>query len=110
MPFVPLVSDPLALELLVMNPGCRGLHCSSTSRDICWETCQDGINAGGVECDDGNDNDGDGCDEDCEVEDGYYCEGGDLYTADTCYEICGDAKNMGVNECDDGNTISGDGC
>lgn len=63
-----------------------------------------------MECDDGNNNNGDGCDKSCEVEEGYYCEGGDLYNPDECFEICGDAKNMGVNECDDGNTDDGDGC
>ena len=38
----------------------------------CTEVCGDGVNLGGqLECDDGNTDNGDGCDENCMVESGY---------------------------------------
>ena len=37
------------------------------------EICGDGLNLGSVECDDGNNNDGDGCSSICNVESGYRC-------------------------------------
>jgi len=50
------------------------------------------LRPGTEECDDGDLNPGDGCNEVCQP------------------EICGDGK-VDVNEmCDDGNTIDGDGC
>jgi cysteine-rich repeat protein len=49
----------------------------------------------GEECDDGNNNDDDGCSADCLVEE------------DT---ICGDGTSTPPEECDDGNTNNGDGC
>ena len=35
-------------------------------------------------CDDGNDNDGDGCSSGCYIEEGYYCVGGNSTVQDTC--------------------------
>ena len=37
-----------------------------------------------IECDDGNNIDGDGCSSDCKVEAGYVCEGGSSQDADVC--------------------------
>jgi len=39
----------------------------------CHEICGDGMNLGEVECDDGNKLPGDGCNEQCNVEDGFKC-------------------------------------
>ena len=50
----------------------------------CEEICGDGINLGMVECDDGNREDGDGCDHNCRVEDGYICSGGRINAPDIC--------------------------
>ena len=36
------------------------------------------------ECDDGNDNYGDGCSSDCFIEEDYYCVGGSSTVQDTC--------------------------
>lgn len=36
------------------------------------------------ECDDGNNEDGDGCSRDCRVENGYICRGGSPDTPDNC--------------------------
>lgn len=42
----------------------KGYTCtggSVTYRDVCFETCGDGINMGNYECDDGNTKNNDGC-------------------------------------------------
>jgi cysteine-rich repeat protein/parallel beta-helix repeat protein len=57
------------------------------------------------ECDDGNNNSGDGCSPTCEVEDGWWCEG----EPSVC-GYCGDNSIGGPEECDDGNTDRFDGC
>ena len=64
-----------------INPG---MELYSTG--LCQEICGDGINLGLVQCDDGNVNNGDGCNQYCLVEYGYTCS---LDTAkkDICKEI-----------------------
>lgn len=63
----------------------------------CEETCGDGFKIE-QQCDDGHFlvpeilYAGDGCDTNCEIEVGWYCDGND---PDTCYEICGDGLDMG---------------
>lgn len=63
-------------------------------------------------CDDGNNDNGDGCNAKCQIERGYKCEGGDHFGYDTCSEVCGDSMNMPLvtGDCDDGNTVNADGC
>ena len=66
------------------------------------DVCGDGV----VEeeaCDDGNTMDGDGCDANCSVENGWECAG-------ACTPICGDGLVKGAETCDDGNLMPGDGC
>ena len=46
---------------------------SNTKQSICEEICGDGINLGQYECDDGNLENGDGCDNKCKIEDGFEC-------------------------------------
>jgi len=53
---------------------------------------------------------GDGCDDQCEIEPGYECYNGNSENADTCYEICGDGLDFFEWPCDDGNVINWDGC
>jgi cysteine-rich repeat protein len=81
-----------------------------TTADSCYETCGDGLHAGGLDCDDGNTSSGDGCSSTCTVEVGYNCTGGTITTPDTCVEICGDGLNFGHYNCDDKNNVNGDGC
>jgi cysteine-rich repeat protein len=54
--------------------------------------CGDGRVDEGEECDDDNDEDGDGCDRNCTV------------------SACGNGVRAGDERCDDGNTRDGDGC
>jgi cysteine-rich repeat protein len=76
------------------------------------------------ECEDGNLNDGDGCDSNCtltacgngRVTSGEQCDDGNPNDGDGCTsgcvsEICGDGVvNNSVEGCDDGNLTDGDGC
>jgi cysteine-rich repeat protein len=59
---------------------------TGTSGD-CIEKCGDGKNFGFNSCDDGNNNNGDGCSSNCFVEKGYYCRGGYQGNQDHCYYI-----------------------
>ncbi|MCB9532133.1 MAG: DUF4215 domain-containing protein [Myxococcales bacterium] len=69
--------------------------------------CGDGILAAGEECDDGANDDGDGCSAGCLVESGFFCAG----EPSECAEIvCGDEVIAHGETCDDGNDFSEDGC
>jgi cysteine-rich repeat protein len=91
--------------------------------------CGDGIVEGTEQCDDGNQVNGDGCENDCTitasgavcgngiVEAGEQCDDGNTVDGDGCshlcvVEYCGDGQiDLGLGEqCDDGNTVDGDGC
>ena len=57
-------------------------------------------------CDDGNQQNRDGCQADCrKVDVGYTCVPGS-----PCYTTCGDGILAGSEECDDGNVADHDGC
>jgi cysteine-rich repeat protein len=68
--------------------------------------CPNGVVDGGETCDDGNTDDGDGCDSICLVETGYECTG----NPSVCTPICGDTILIAPEDCDDGNTDDGDCC
>ncbi|MEY4508511.1 MAG: hypothetical protein RLZZ450_633 [Pseudomonadota bacterium] len=68
--------------------------------------CGDGKRATSEECDDGNSNDGDGCDASCHKEAGFNCPA----TEGACASVCGDKLLVLGEPCDDGNSESGDGC
>ena len=85
--------------------------------------CGDGTVEGLEQCDDGNTNPGDGCDENCIAEvcgngvlqSGEECDDGNTNPGDGCdenciAEVCGDGVLQSGEECDDGNTNPGDGC
>jgi len=71
--------------------------------DVCYATaylegvpyCGDGIMDEGEECDDGNNENGDGCSATCQLDVAPYC---------------GDGEIQEGEECDDGNNVGGDGC
>lgn len=81
---------------------------------VCWAQCGDAIRIPGrEECDDGNLQVNDGCDDTCFTEWGFACaahaENG-LSVGDKCSPICGDFLRKPGEGCDDGNLIAGDGC
>ena len=64
----------------------------------CLETCGDGYRYF-HECDDGNTDNGDGCNSNCQIEVGFDCSGGDADNRDICIEKC-DGIYLGKRECD----------
>ena len=87
---------------------------SNNLGSVCWAQCGDRIRIEGKEeCDDGNLQVGDGCDDTCYIEWGFVCaphsEGG-VAVGDKCTAICGDYLRKGEEGCDDGNLVGGDGC
>lgn len=88
----------------------------STPGELCEKVvfCGDGRISGDETCEDDDDADnlesGDGCDEDCHIEEGFLC----LVPGEACeaVNVCGDGRlSLADNEaCDDGNTEDGDGC
>jgi cysteine-rich repeat protein len=108
---------------------CRNVSCTEETDCIC-ATCGNGELDDGEECDDGNNEDGDGCQADCSLPalcNDYCLEepgcGGDY----VCYQnscrnpvcsedddcicaVCGDGTVDPGEECDDGNNEDGDGC
>jgi cysteine-rich repeat protein len=74
--------------LTAMLPGCILLT------GVLRPDCGDNVVEPGEECDDGNEQSGDGCDSECLTE----------------LNACGDGQLNETEICDDGNTLSGDGC
>ncbi len=76
----------------VCGPDCEYVfgvtsYCGDGTPDITYE-----------QCDDGNTNNGDGCNQNCQIENGWYCSG-----ATPCYTQCGDGTKAGTETCDDNN-------
>lgn len=88
--------------------------------------CGDGVRAGDEVCDDGNERDGDGCDQRCRMEPPPGCGNGELEPGEECEDSlttqrgdcteictlarCGDNIVSPSEECDDGNTSNSDRC
>ena len=70
----------------------------------------------GEQCDDANDQSGDGCSSTCQIESGYVCDSDandnpcGTTDAGSVVTVCGDDIVAGSEICDDGNTADGDGC
>jgi cysteine-rich repeat protein len=99
---------------VVAMPENGGAACPAlTDHEVCFvrhcERCGDGKLVGKEECDDGNHVSGDGCNEHCQIEAGWACNGGSTSSTSQC-EQCGNGKVAGSEECDDSNSLSGDGC
>ncbi len=62
---------------------CRPEFIFDPSSQKCFELCGDGKRFN-LECDDGNNIDGDGCSRDCKLESGYQCVGGCPDGRDNC--------------------------
>ena len=67
-----------------IHPGLIGIK---EEPRTCTEICGDGRNMGILQCDDGNLLDGDGCDSQCRIENGYSCDGGGEDLSDVCVDI-----------------------
>ena len=62
--------------------------------------CGDNRRQGTEGCDDGNENDGDGCSAVCQPEAGFACTGGETGGSDVCEAGCGDGLRAGAEQCD----------
>ena len=82
-------------------PGNVCVRMSSCGRGVFWV---------GEECDDGSNVPYDGCNGQCNIEEGFSCVQDPGSGLSICTEICGDGKKQGYHACDDGNKINGDGC
>ena len=74
-----------------VETGC-GYTCaggSATDKDVCTSTCGDGFKAHSEACDDGNNDDDDGCSNACLIEAGYTCSTPDCALS-VCGTVCGD--------------------
>jgi len=87
----------------------NGWMCPTAGAACTRTTCGNGIREGSEQCDDGDNDSGDGCSPFCRRE--PLCpEGGGA-----CTTACGDGLLLPIDvtagqECDDGNTVDGDGC
>lgn len=79
-----------------------GFACDTPGAPCRATLCGDGVVEGTEDCDDGNDQIGDGCTPFCTREPS--CVDG------TCAAVCGDEVVFAPETCDDGNVIDGDGC
>jgi cysteine-rich repeat protein len=91
--------------------------------EACQVVCGDGILEGAEDCDDGNVDEGDGCDTNCTASScgngittaGEACDDGNMVDGDGCradctLEVCGDGILDAGEDCDDGGTADGDCC
>ena len=77
----------------------------------CPSECGDGKFVSSTEeCDDGNDDDGDGCSSTCTIEPGWSCSTQPNAASMCVAAQCGDGIQAGLEGCDDGNVASYDGC
>lgn len=101
---------------------------SSNNLNVSYSLCGDSSQSDFEECDDGNNTNGDGCDEACVVE--IQCGNGNIDLGEDCDDAngietdsctssciaarCGDnliwSTDGGTETCDDGNTVPDDGC
>ena len=70
------------------------------------DRCGDGVISLREDCDDGNNQNGDGCSASCGIEPGYGCTG----QPSTCAQTCGNGALNPGEQCDDCNGTVGDGC
>ena len=102
------------------------MACLAPTGNVLAQVCGDGNLEFPEECDDGNNVNGDGCDEFCffeftcgdgNLDAGEECDDGNNTNGDGCDEFCffeftcGDGTlEPPFEECDDGNNANGDGC
>jgi cysteine-rich repeat protein len=92
---LPECGDDIADDTGCSNETCDGSDLGDTACEVCRENCTccgDGNPDAGEQCDDGNNNNADGCRNTCVLPE------------------CGDGIQDAGEECDDGNNIDTDGC
>jgi len=108
------------------HAGSVRLRATRVATEFGVAVCGNGVLETGEQCDDGNNNNFDGCSEHCtieicgtcgngKVESGEECDDGNTNNGDGCssicqFEKCGNGVLNDGEDCDDGNNVSGDGC
>ena len=105
---------------LTGDAACTSGTCDDDNNLCVFVFCGNGVVDLGEACDDGNRQNGDGCNEACLVEDGRACAddadcvSGDCGDDGVCVPLvvafCGDGNVDAGEFCDDGNDANGDGC
>lgn len=96
------------IEYLVRNATANVLSFIVSSAERFEPTfCGDGMIRSPEVCDDGNDDDGDGCSSACTVEPLWRCN---TSWPSECGYNCGDSILDNGEQCDDGNDVADDGC
>ncbi|HEY0710065.1 MAG TPA: DUF4215 domain-containing protein, partial [Polyangia bacterium] len=104
--------DGCSATCVVESPGptdANAWTCPTPNMPCVRTTCGNGTREGSEQCDDGDNDLGDGCTPFCRAEPVCPAGGG------ACTTSCGDGLLLPVDiaggqQCDDGNTVSGDGC
>jgi cysteine-rich repeat protein len=121
-----LISACSRWEPAICNNGLRcPLGCTADGKACVEELCGNAKKDDGEDCDDGNNENKDGCDYKCELENrcgngslepGEICDDGNIDPAEGCRADCQAEVGCGNKfidpdeDCDDGNELSGDGC
>jgi cysteine-rich repeat protein len=122
--FQPTIIEGLPCGSMNECPPDQVCHLSTGTCHLNEIPCGNGSPDPGEDCDDGNQNYGDGCRPDCTVERcgdmlkdvNELCDDGNTESGDGCRsdcqgkEECGDSFPDEGELCDDGNLINGDGC
>ena len=117
--------DPGAVtppDFTVTDPVTHGVYQFISVEVVMTSLCGNGHVDQGEACDDGNDQNGDGCSSSCQLEcgngkvdPGEQCDDGNKVNGDGCdnnckFTGCGNGIVDPGEQCDDGNTVNGDGC
>ena len=106
----------------VTDPVTKGTYKFVLVEKVVTSLCGNGKVDPGEQCDDGNNENGDGCSSSCQrecgngqLDPGEQCDDGNKVNGDGCdnnckFTGCGNGIVDPGEQCDDGNTVSGDGC
>lgn len=86
---------------------CATVGAACTYAPTAAAQCSNGVLEASEDCDDGNLVSGDGCSNDCTLENGWVCSSPNTPCAAA---RCGDGLRAGDEQCDDGNQSASDGC
>lgn len=110
----PATTDPTTTDPTTTDPDSTGEPATDSSGEPATDStgtpieCGNGTVEADEACDDGNTDDGDGCDATCAVDPGWECDGA---SPTVCTTICGDGVVAApVEECDDMNKVDSDDC
>ena len=99
-----MTATPSLKPVLTVKPNAKFALPTALLQDGETSYCGDNLVLDGEACDDGNLEINDGCNDICQIENGFN------YDANGCAPICGDNLKVNGEACDDGNLEINDGC